>query len=243
MNLLVPGHPQALHRAHARRGRASSARRGPTRPLRIGLALRRWGPTPAAGYTASAIRDPDEHGDHRRARHADLRARSTGAPTRWPTRSPTPASGRATASRSCAATTAASSTPRSPARSSAPTRCTSTPPSPARRSPTSSSARSRSRSSTTRSSRSSSHDAGERRKRFIAWHDGDDEAQGPAARGPDRRRRPRRRRPARREGPRRDPHQRHDRHAEGRAAQAARVAGPGRRAVLEDPAARRASRR
>ena len=38
------------------------------------------------------------------------------------------------------------------------------------------------------------HDAGERRKRFIAWHDGGDEAQGPAARGPDRGRRSRRRR-------------------------------------------------
>jgi fatty-acyl-CoA synthase len=35
----------------------------PTRPdklVRIGLALHRWGPTPAAGYTASAIRFPDE---------------------------------------------------------------------------------------------------------------------------------------------------------------------------------------
>jgi acyl-CoA synthetase (AMP-forming)/AMP-acid ligase II len=35
----------------------------PTRPdkaLRIANALRRWGPTPAAGYTASAIRHPDE---------------------------------------------------------------------------------------------------------------------------------------------------------------------------------------
>jgi fatty-acyl-CoA synthase len=35
----------------------------PTRPdklLRIGVALQRWGPTPAAGYTASAIRYPDE---------------------------------------------------------------------------------------------------------------------------------------------------------------------------------------
>ena len=45
------------------------------------------------------------------------------------------------------------------------------------------------------------------------------------------------------QGPRRDPHQRHDRHAEGRPAQAARVARPGRGAVLEDPAARAASRR
>jgi acyl-CoA synthetase (AMP-forming)/AMP-acid ligase II len=35
----------------------------PTRPdklLRVGVALQKWGPTPAAGYTASAIRYPDE---------------------------------------------------------------------------------------------------------------------------------------------------------------------------------------
>jgi acyl-CoA synthetase (AMP-forming)/AMP-acid ligase II len=35
----------------------------PTRPdklLRVGLALQKWGPTPAAGYSASAIRYPDE---------------------------------------------------------------------------------------------------------------------------------------------------------------------------------------
>ncbi|MEJ7786676.1 MAG: acyl-CoA synthetase [Solirubrobacteraceae bacterium] len=35
----------------------------PTRPdklVRIGMALQRWGPTPAAGYTAAAIRFPDE---------------------------------------------------------------------------------------------------------------------------------------------------------------------------------------
>jgi acyl-CoA synthetase (AMP-forming)/AMP-acid ligase II len=35
----------------------------PTRPdklVRVGIALQRWGPTPAAGYTASTIRYPDE---------------------------------------------------------------------------------------------------------------------------------------------------------------------------------------
>ena len=35
----------------------------PSRPdklLRVGVALQKWGPTPAAGYTASAIRYPDE---------------------------------------------------------------------------------------------------------------------------------------------------------------------------------------
>ena len=82
------------------------------------------------------------------------------------------------------------------------------------------------------------HDAGERRKRFIAWHDGGEKPKDPLLEdliaagdpadvvAPDE------------QGPRRDPHQRHDRHAQGRAAQAARVARPGGRAVLEDPAAR-----
>jgi fatty-acyl-CoA synthase len=32
----------------------------PDKALRLGLALHRWGPTPAAGYTSSAIRYPDE---------------------------------------------------------------------------------------------------------------------------------------------------------------------------------------
>ena len=86
----------------------------PTRPdklVQIGLTLHRWGPTPAAGYTAAAIRFPnetaivDELGTltfeevHKRSNalaHAFARRR---------------ASSRATASRSCAATTAASSTP------------------------------------------------------------------------------------------------------------------------------------
>ena len=83
------------------------------------------------------------------------------------------------------------------------------------------------------------HDAGERRKRFIAWHDGGARPERPAARGPDRRGRPRRRRrrPTSKgrvviltSGTTGTP--------EGRAAQAARVARPGRGAALEDPAAR-----
>ena len=87
------------------------------------------------------------------------------------------------------------------------------------------------------------HDAGQRRKRFIAWHDGADKPKDPlledliAAGDPDDVV------AAREQGPRRDPHQRHDRHAEGRPAQAARVARPRGGAVLEDPAARAASRR
>ena len=54
----VPGH-QKLFTA---RTLAETGILRPTRPdkaLRIANALRRWGPTPAAGYTASAIRDPD----------------------------------------------------------------------------------------------------------------------------------------------------------------------------------------
>ena len=87
------------------------------------------------------------------------------------------------------------------------------------------------------------HDAGQRRKRFIAWHDGGDEPKDPLLEDLIAAGDPQRRRAAREQGPRRDPHQRHHRHAQGRAAQAARVARPGRGAVLEDPAARRASRR
>ncbi len=104
----------------------------PDRLLQTGIALVRWGPTPAAGYTVSAARYPDEVAIvdeagtltflevHRRTNALRARARRT------------PASAPATASRSCAATTAASSRRSWRARSSAPTRCSSTPPSPSR---------------------------------------------------------------------------------------------------------------
>src|SRR3954447_5556457 len=52
---------QITNKAHVVRTLAGAGIIRPTRPdklLRIGLALNRWGPTPAAGYTASAIRDP-----------------------------------------------------------------------------------------------------------------------------------------------------------------------------------------
>ena len=78
-------------------------------------------------------------------------------------------------------------------------------------------------------------EAGKRRKRFVAWHDSDDtsdptlddllaehDSEDPV--------------PPEREAQGRDPHERHHRHAEGRVARPAAVAGPGRRAVLEDPA-------
>ena len=45
------------------------------------------GTTPAAGYTAAAARYPGRAGDHRRARHAHLPGGRTSAPTRSPTRS------------------------------------------------------------------------------------------------------------------------------------------------------------
>src|SRR6476661_5103881 len=54
---------QITNKAHLVRTLAGAGIIRPTRPdklVRIGLALQRWGPTPAAGYTASAIRYPDE---------------------------------------------------------------------------------------------------------------------------------------------------------------------------------------
>src|SRR3954470_6459273 len=54
---------QITNKAHLVRTLAGAGIIRPTRPdkiVRIGLALRRWGPTPAAGYAASAIRHPDE---------------------------------------------------------------------------------------------------------------------------------------------------------------------------------------
>ena len=104
----------------------------PDRLLALGVALARWGPTPAAGYTVSATRYPDEvaivdeagtltfrqiHERTNALAHALARRRHRA---------------RATASRSCAATTAASSRPSWRARSSAPTPCSSTPRSPSR---------------------------------------------------------------------------------------------------------------
>ena len=80
-------------------------------------------------------------------------------------------------------------------------------------------------------------DGGEGRKRFVAWAEPGERAGRSAARGPDRGRQHRRSDPARRAGPRRDPHLRHDRHAQGRRAQAARFGRAAGGAVLEDPAA------
>src|SRR4051812_8100722 len=54
---------QITNKAHLVRTLAGAGIIRPTRPdkiVRIGLALNRWGPTPAAGYTASAIRHPGE---------------------------------------------------------------------------------------------------------------------------------------------------------------------------------------
>ena len=101
------------------------------------------------------------------------------------------------------------------------------------------SARSRPRSSTTTSSRASSTTPA---RAASASSPGTTPTRSPRTRCIEdliAARRPVRRRAAGREGPRRHPHERHDRHAQGRPAPPARVAGPGRRAVLEDPAARR----
>src|SRR3954452_22922484 len=54
---------QITNKAHLVRTLAGAGIIRPTRPdkiVRIGLALNRWGPPPAAGYTASAIGYPDE---------------------------------------------------------------------------------------------------------------------------------------------------------------------------------------
>ena len=64
-------------------------------------------------------------------------------------------------------------------------------------------------------------DAGKRRKRFVAWVD-DDSPPDPTLEELIESRRHRGARAARRARPRRDPHLGHDRHAEGRVAQAAR---------------------
>ena len=84
-------------------------------------------------------------------------------------------------------------------------------------------------------------DAGKRRKRYVAWHDGkaDDPlledliGRGDTAplKAPGER------------GPRDHPHLRHDRHAQGRLALDAEVDRPDRVAAERDPAARRARRR
>ena len=89
--VLHPGRPD-----HVRRRRA----RAPALRADAGGRLQR---------VRRALRDRDR--DHRRARDADIPARSTSARTRSPTRWPPTASRRATASGSCAATIAASSTP------------------------------------------------------------------------------------------------------------------------------------
>ena len=94
----------------------------------------------------------------------------------------------------------------------------------------------------TRSSPELVQEAGKRRKRFVAWSDGEDAPADPLLEDLIARGDTPRPRPAGREGPRRDPDQRHDRHAEGRQPQPARVAAAGRRLALEDPAALRASR-
>ena len=52
--------PQRLHTIRTLVGAGVLAPTRPDKLLRIGLALRRFGPTPAAGYTSAALRYPDE---------------------------------------------------------------------------------------------------------------------------------------------------------------------------------------
>ncbi len=54
---------QVVRKAHTVRALVQTGVVRPTRPdkvVRLGLTLHRWGPTPAAGYTAAAIRHPDD---------------------------------------------------------------------------------------------------------------------------------------------------------------------------------------
>ncbi len=57
----------------APRHRHPHAGQRPIGPCRSVVALRRWGPTPAAAYTGSAARYPDRAAIDRRARDADVR--------------------------------------------------------------------------------------------------------------------------------------------------------------------------
>ena len=79
-------------------------------------------------------------------------------------------------------------------------------------------------------------DAGHRRKRYIAWNEPEGETKDPTLESLIERGDPAGVVPPAEPGQGDHPHLRHDRHAEGRLAQPAEVARPGRRAALEDPA-------
>ena len=234
--------PTAARRTHAARHGHARARRGPTARCARCWRCARWGADAGAAYAGSAIRYPDRPAIDRRARHADLRARSTGAPTRSRASCATAGIGEGDgvaimcrnhrgfieATVACSKLGAERAVSEHGVRGAADHRR----------------ARARAgpwRSSTTRSSPSSSREGAAGRKRFVAWT----RARTPAGAGADPRLEDliaarRRLRPgaAGRAGSRRDPHLRHDRHAEGRRAQTAGLARAGRGAVLEDPAAR-----
>ena len=181
----------------------SSGRSRPDKLVRGCRAMQRWGRTPAAGYTASAARYPNEPRDHRRARHAHLRRDRPAHQRARPRARRRRRQGGRRRRRSCAATTAASSRPRSPRRSSART---------ALYLNTAFAGAAADRGRQAREAGAIVFDeefsdlleeAGKRRKRFVAWHDGSRRPRRPDARGADRARRPpssrcRRRRPARR---------------------------------------------
>ena len=219
----------------------------PTRPdraLRSLVALRRWGPTPAAAYTGAAARYPDrlaivdERGTltfeevHRRT-NALARELARGRhPRRRRRRDHVPQPPRLhRGDRRLLEARRQRPVPEHRLRR-------------ARRSPTCSRASSRRRRSTTRSSPTWSPRAP---RGASASSPGASPGAGAA---PDPRLEEligaRQRRPTRAAGGAgqgRDPHLGHDRHAEGRGAQAARLARARRGAVLEDPAARARRRR
>ena len=180
-----------------------------------------WAPTPAAGYTDE--RDPAARTRPRSSTSSarSPSARSTSARTRSRTRGSTPASARATASRSCAATTAASSRPPSRRRSSARTRLYLNT---AFAGPQLTEVVQREKPTAIVYDQEFTElleDAGKRRKRFVAWVD-DDSPPDPTLEELIESGDTERAGAARRARPRRDPHLGHDRHAEGRGAQAAR---------------------
>ena len=173
----------------------------PTRPdklVRIGLALRRFGPTPAAGYTGAAIRYPDEpalvdelgtltFGEIHRRTNALAHSLSDAGVVEGDGVAimcrnhrgfvdATVACSKLGAHALYLNTAFAGSADhgRGQARGR------------------------RARSSSTRSSRDLVEDAAVRRKRFIAWHEPDDRPGRPDARGAHRAGRPGRRRAARR---------------------------------------------
>ena len=173
----VPTHPEAFHGAHPRRGR-HPAPDPPDKALRIATRCAAGGRPPPPATPPPPIRDPDATAIIDELGTLTF-ARSTGAPTRSPTRcrdaGVKEGDGVAIMCRNhrgfIDATVACSKLGAHALylnTAFAGPQITE-----------SSSARSRSRSSTTRSSRASPTRPAQRRKRFIAWHDGGEKPKDP----------------------------------------------------------------